>query len=511
MKRFLAIFLLAGVAVPLVIALAQDAPDAQEAGESLCQTCHETAGTGNQWAVYTQSAHSRSFASLAGEKAEGVAARAGVDGDPKVSELCLSCHAPIAADRAAGVSCEACHGSGEKYAGVCGESFAKAVPLGLHLSGERQCVNCHVKSKAHPDLDFLFVLDWEDIAHPRPPAKSDEALFSTEGIYRHWEIFTEKDGLPHHMVFGVTPAGDDVWFATEDGVALYRDGEFKTWSVAEGLPHRAVTQIVVDEETGEVWASTMAGIASFDGEKWTAYTQENSGLANNCTFGITLFDDDVWVATFDGISRYNRKTGEWKKYYLDNAPLEEVWIYGTEADHEKVNFAVWGGGLVEYFPAEDRFAAHHDPDGSFEMDLIQNDGVISQMTTSVSRDNGWTFVASYFGMSAYNGRDWIEMDMDNSGLLSNFINFVKARRSEGWFATDRGLSSFDAKRDRFVNYRRLDGPGDFCEITIRSRDGKRSKTFVSGSSFPFNFIWGVGFQGEDIWVVTSNGVARGRY
>ena len=29
----------------------------------------------------------------------------------------------------------------------------------------------------------------------------------------------------------------------------------------------------------------------------------------------------------------------------------------------KVNFAVWGGGLVEYFPDEDRWAAHHDPDG----------------------------------------------------------------------------------------------------------------------------------------------------
>ena len=145
------------------------------------------------------------------------------------------------------------------------------------------------------------------------------------------------------------------------------------------------------------------------------------------------------------------------------------------------------------------------------MDLIQNDGVISMMVTSVSRDNGWAFVASYFGMCAYNGRDWIEMDMDNSGLVSNFINFTKARRGEGWFCTDRGLSCYDAKRERFVNYRKLDGPGNFCEITIKSRDGKKSRTFVAESCFPYNFVWGVGFQGEDIWVVTSNGIARGRY
>ena len=361
-------------------------------------------------------------------------------------------------------------------------------------------------------MDFIYQLDMRKVAHPRPKKDTDAELFSTEGLYTKWEVLTEKDGLPHHIVFGVTPHGDDVWFATEDGVALLRDGTFKVWQEEQGLPHQAITQIAVDEETGDVWAATLAGIAHYlpKEDRWEAFTQEH-GLINNCTFGITIFEDDVWIATFDGISRYNRKTKEWKRYYLDNAPLEEVWIYGLEADHEKVNFAAWGGGLVEYYPADDYWKAHHDPDGSFEMDLFQGDGVVSQMVTSVSHDNGWTWVASYFGMCGYNGRTWIELDMDNSGMPSNFVNFVKARRNEGWFCMDRGLACWDNARERWVWYKKLEGPGSYGEIEIISRDGKKRRRARTKTSIPYNFVWGVAFAGEDIWVVTSDGVARGRY
>lgn len=510
MRRALIPILVLALCIPALLAIGQEKAAPPHGGN--CASCHAKEATGDQWGSWKDSGHAKAFEILGSEEAKAVMARVGLEGDAQQAEACLSCHAPMSDKRETGVSCEVCHGMSTGYAGVCGESFAKAVEKGMHLPGERDCLRCHSPSKAHPDLEFTFVLDAGDIAHPRPePKDPEESLFDTAGLYRNWTVYGVKDGLPHHMVFGVTPHGDDVWFATEDGAALLRDGKFRSWGVEDGLPHPAVTQIVVDGKTGEVWASTLAGIASFDGKTWTAYTQENSGLRNNCTFGITLFGDDVWIATFDGIARYDRKAGEWKEYYLDNAPLDEVWIYGCEANHEMVNFAVWGGGLVQYYPEDDHWEAHHDPDGSFEMDLIQNDGVISMMTTSTSYDNGRTWMASYFGMCAYDGQSWIENDMDNSGLLSNFINFVKARRDEGWFATDRGISCFDAKRNRFVNYAKLGGPGSYGEITIVSRDGSQRRAVRTKTSIPYNFVWGIAFSGEDIWVATSDGVARGTY
>jgi hypothetical protein len=133
------------------------------------------------------------------------------------------------------------------------------------------------------------------------------------------------------------------------------------------------------------------------------------------------------------------------------------------------------------------------------------------MATSASYANGRTWVSSYFGGCAFDGRDWKEWDMDDSGLRTNFIQFVKARRHEGWFGTNDGLICRDLSRDRWVDYRRLDGPGSYGEVTIKSADGKRRRSAVSRTSIPFNFVWCVAFQGEDVWVGTSAGAARGRY
>jgi ABC-type branched-subunit amino acid transport system substrate-binding protein len=367
---------------------------------------------------------------------------------------------------------------------------------------------------AHPDLDFHFTLDWPDIAHPSPVTDADARLFSLEGVYRSWEVFTEEDGLGANMVFGVNVRGDEVWFSTDGGVSRLKDGKFRTWTVKDGLPHDATTQVAFHEPSGEVWLSTLGGVACFDGTKWTAYTQESTGkdgLINNCAFGIGVLGDDVWIATFDGIGRYDRAAKKWYQYYLHNAPLDEVWTYGLECNPHFVNFAVWGGGLVQYFPDEDKWEAHHDPDGSFEMELFQNDGMISQMATATSYANGRSWATSYFGAAVFDGRDWQEWDMDTSGLRSNFIQGIRARRNEGYLCGNDGVLCMDLARDRWVDYRKLDGPGGYGEITIKSRDGRKHRTFMTRTSIPFNFVWAADFQGEDIWVGTSHGVARGRY
>ncbi len=517
MRTAAILLIVAALVLPAILATAQEpaapAPAPAAAGGE-CRDCHAKPEVGDQWGKWKQSAHARAYEALAGEAAAAAAKRAGVEGDPKAAEACLACHAPLADKRETGVSCEVCHGPGAEWAGVCGTDFAAAIRKGMRLSSEADCLRCHRESAAHPDVDFHFTLDWGDIEHRRPVTDPEAHLFSTEGIYREWEVFTVKDGLPSNMVFGITPYRDEVWFATDGGVARLKDGKITAWTKKDGLPHDAATQVAVHEPSGEVWVSTLGGVACFDGKKWTAFTQESTGpkgLINNCGFGIAVYGDSVWVATFDGIGRYIRGAKEWKQYYLDNAPLDEVWCYGLEANFHTVNFAVWGGGLVQFFPHDETWEAHHDPDGSFEMDLIQDDGVISQMTTATSYDNGRAWVSSYFGACVFDGRSWQEWDMDSSGLRTNFNQFVKARRNQGWFCSNDGLLCFDLDRNRWVDYRRLEGPGHYGEITIKSRDGKQVRSAVSKTAIPFNFVWCAAFQGEDIWVGTSDGVARGRY
>ncbi|MHC4548722.1 MAG: ABC transporter substrate-binding protein [Planctomycetota bacterium] len=487
MKRGVTVFLVVGVLgfsclAPQAKAPGQEAePEQDEAAR--CGSCHK-----EQHASWRDGGHARAGLSLKEEERQDAS--------------CLGCHAP-GGDVGAGVDCGDCHGTGF----ACGD-WHGAMKGGRMLSSERSCRTCHRASERHPDVEFQYTLDYAAIAHER--AKKPD-LFASEGIYRRFKTYLPADGLPHHIVFAVKVNGDDVWAGTEHGLALLRDGKWQSWQVEDGLVHEAVTSLDIDRETGELFVGTLAGVSVFDGETFTSFTQDNSGIVNNCVFGVALLGDDLWVATFDGISRYHRKTKEWTNYRLHEAPLDEVWIYGCEAAPDRMNFAVWGGGLVEYLPQHDHWQAYHDPDGSFELDLIKDDGVISQMAVSVSHDNGRAWVASYFGTSVYDGRDWLEFNEDDSGLVSNFINFVKARRFEGWHATDKGVSVADLKRKRWVNYRRLEGPKPATSIEITDLEGKHRRRFMVEAPFPYDFVWGVEFQGEDVWLATSRGLTRASY
>lgn len=59
-----------------------------------------------------------------------------------------------------------------------------------------------------------------------------------------------------------------LWVGTEDGgVTRMKDGAFRSFGVADGLPAQTVGAIQEDRE-GHIWVSTWGGLARFDGERW---------------------------------------------------------------------------------------------------------------------------------------------------------------------------------------------------------------------------------------------------
>lgn len=429
------------------------------------------------------------------------AAKARLSESERNDAACAACHAPSGDGRQV-VGCADCHGEGY----LCGDWNA-ATAAGRRMPGEARCVDCHRATARHPEMDFQFTRDHPLVEH----AKRERDPFSLDGVYRRFVSFTKADGLPDDKVFAVKVHGTDVWAGTEKGLALLRDGRWRSFGRADGLVHEAVTSLDVDRATGEVFAGTLGGVSVYDGKGFTNLTEESAGLVNNAVFGVALLQDDLWVATFDGISRYDRKAKRCRNYRLDEAPLDEVWIYGCEAGRDRVNFAVWGGGFVEWIAGREHWQAYRDPDGVLELDLFRNDGITTDVVTGVSSDDGQVWLSSYFGLSRYDGRDWFEYNEDDSGLPSNFINSVKARRREGWCATDKGLACLDLRRNRWVGYRRLEGPRPQLQVEIADLAGTERRRFVCDTALPHDFTWGIDFQGEEIWVATSKGLARGSY
>jgi len=335
------------------------------------------------------------------------------------------------------------------------------------------------------------------------------ALAATPDMPRfRWENFTEAEGLPDNHVFNVCVDGDRVWAATDNGLGLYEKGKWKIYRPKDGLVHRAVLGVAVDPRTGVVWAATMGGLSRFSAGKFDNFTQLNSGLSNDVVYGVAVQGDYVWTATAAGASRLNTRTGQWALFNERNTPMYEIWTYNVSAGVGKVYYAVWGGGVLEYDVKTERWKDYNDPDSETEMVVQKDQGLIHEITTSVSyaEKDKILWVATYFGASRYDGRNWKNFLEKDSGLPSNFMNQVKAvDGNHAWFSTDKGLTYYDG--ENWAVYRPALGTHK-PEMLVRDKAGKVSR--VEAETAPAHqYVLAVDFQGDDIWVATAKGISHG--
>ena len=346
---------------------------------------------------------------------------------------------------------------------------------------------------------FCFLLAVLAVAVPLLAAPPDMPRF-------RWENFTVANGLPDNHVFCVLVDGNRVWAGTENGLALYDQGKWKVFRPADGLGHRAVLSLALDKNTGDVWAGTMGGLSRISAGRIDTFTQLNSGLANDIVYGVGVQGDFVWAATAAGASRLNTRTSQWSIFNERNTPMYEIWTYAVSPGQDKVYYAVWGGGLLEYDVATERWKDYNDPDGETEIVLFKDQGLIHEVTTSVSYIDKIVWVATYFGASRYDGRNWHNFLTKDSVLPSNFLNQIKGVDGNcAWFSTDKGLAYYDGTN--WAVYRPALDTGK-PEMSVRDADGNVTPVEVD-SAPAHNYILGVDFQGDDIWVATAKVLIHG--
>jgi hypothetical protein len=356
-------------------------------------------------------------------------------------------------------------------------------------------------------------------------------------LITRWENFTTANGMPDAKVFCVTVDGNRVWAGTEDGMALIEKGKVaKVYKPSDGLVHRAVMGIAVDKSTGDLWIATFGGVSHFSGGHFENFTNLTSGLLNDICYGVAVVDHSVWVATTAGVSRYNTYSGEWSSWSEKNAPFHEPWAYGLAPAGNKLYFAIWGGGLLEYDVQGNYWKPYTDPDEEMEIVLFKNQGLIHVIVSGVAwnPDTKMVWASTYFGLSGYDGRNWHNYLTKDSGLASDFINAPKSRGSQVWACTDKGLSMLDYTTNIWVTYRPIGhvapgfrpaaaalkggatsaraglkpGATSQGEIEISWPDGKKEK-LATPTALAHNYILNMDFQGEDIWVATALGLSHG--
>lgn len=184
--------------------------------------------------------------------------------------------------------------------------------------------------------------------------------------------------------------------------------------------------------------------------------------------------------------------------------MHEPWTYALSAGDGKVWIAAWGGGVIEYNTQTKHFRDYVDPDGFMEIDLQPDDGVVHDITTATSYADSILWVSTYFGMSRYDGKNWKGYFDHDSGLASNFINFLRAEGNVVFVCCDNGLSSTDGTT--WVTYKKDDNSENGKAIIT---NGTEKKEIPLSPSISHNFIIGVDARDDELWVATSKGVCRG--
>ncbi len=164
-----------------------------------------------------------------------------------------------------------------------------------------------------------------------------------------WDLYTVENtggALPNDWVYALRAGKDgEVWFATEGGLARFKDETWQNWKHEDGLGadyERVKEQIEFDMDPGEysrhharqkvemgletisvaynpnyivalevaddgtVWCGTWGGgLSSFDGETWQSYTVAD-GLPGNHVFMLHVDPaGELWIGTNNGLARWD--------------------------------------------------------------------------------------------------------------------------------------------------------------------------------------------------------------
>lgn len=131
-----------------------------------------------------------------------------------------------------------------------------------------------------------------------------------EGTLPSFELIDRSFGLSNLSVSSVIQDRDGfIWFGTQGGLNRYDGRSFKVYANdpfnATGLVHNLIQTLYYDADAHEIWIGTYQGISRYNitNDTFENYTVENNGLTNPVVVSIEKDDDGmIWAGTLEGLN-----------------------------------------------------------------------------------------------------------------------------------------------------------------------------------------------------------------
>ncbi|WP_344963380.1 ligand-binding sensor domain-containing diguanylate cyclase [Oceanisphaera sediminis] len=227
--------------------------------------------------------------------------------------------------------------------------------------------------------------------------------------------YEREQGLAANEVRAILPASDGrLWVGTSEGLSLFEQGRFRTFTQQDGLPGSFVMNLF-EASNGDIWVGTGVGAAIVrQGRIIPVYlnSQDNAEYA----FGFYQDPEDdryVWLATDRGLLRYRYADGSLasvgKKHGL---PIEKM--FQPVVDHLGGMWLTTNRGVIRISLAQ----AHQVADGTrskIDFELFgEGDGMVSSQANGGSgpaatlANDGSVWIATARGVARTQPRRLVE-------------------------------------------------------------------------------------------------------
>lgn len=325
------------------------------------------------------------------------------------------------------------------------------------------------------------------------------------------ETWTTRDGLPHNLVHNIVQTPDGyLWFATWEGVVRYNGREFHVFdrgNVPE-LRDNGV-RALRPGKNGTLWLGTSrGGVTRYRDGHWKTYTVAD-GLAQDEIMDV-LEDSRgrLWIATesagvdliaHDGVTHFTRAGG-----------LPSDVLYGFAEDTDGTIWAATADGLARF--DGQRFVAHG----------VQAGLPPGQVLTVTAGRDGQLLIGTERGLYHRIGTRFEPLDPNLP--TDNVIRVLPDRDGSVWLGTVNGGLYRHSKHGVEQLSSRRGLPNDRVSALFQDREGSLwigtnaglmrlrdapFTTFTTEHGLPDSYVRSV-VQGADgaIWIGTSRGLAR---
>ena len=271
-----------------------------------------------------------------------------------------------------------------------------------------------------------------------------------------WIVYTNEGPRLVSVVTSITASPDhnNMWFALAGGgVARYNQNAsmvvWKRFTTDDGLPYNYVLSIAAERLRGEIWCTTMYGVARFvpagnGSGSWMSYTTSNSQLPSNAFRCIICdpVDNSIWLGSqFSQIVHMDGE-GRWQPTMTIPYPYDFP-ISAITFDLKFIWFAKWQG--VSSYNTQ-TFEWHHYSSGDAQSGLPY--GMVYAVVTDLQTTR---WFGTNKGLVRLSGAAWTTFNRINTPQLpSDTVTAVTYDLNGNlWVGTVNGVALFNEKGVRY--------------------------------------------------------------